>query len=449
MTRVICRKFIRNMALFLGIYALVLGLGTPPTRAQLRVDITKGVSEPMVVAITPFVGANDADSKLGQNLSEIIANDLVISGLFRPLPAKLYPPDAKILGTNPVLAPWKEAGALALMAGTIKQSDGKVMIEFRLWDSVARTMIEGQSVIGQKTDFRRIAHKVADFIYRGVTGEEGYFDTQIIYVTESGNPRTRIKQIAIMDQDGANNRILTDPRVLTITPRFAPNKRVIAYMSYYNYKPRVYVFDLVTGSQDLVGDFPGMTFAPRFSPDGKKVIMSLANNGRTDIYTLDLATRVKKQLTSSGAIDTSPCYSPDGKQIVFNSDRGGSQQLYVMNADGSNARRISFGDGNYATPVWSPRGDLIAFTKMYKDKFNIGVITPDGSRERILATDYLVEGPSWSPNGRVITFFRQTQANSRSGGATKLQTIDITGRNLREIPTLGDASDPAWSPLIP
>ena len=430
--------------------ALIQTIMTRQALAQLRVDITKGVTEPMVIAVPPLKGETDADAKMGQLLSEIIANDLVISGLFRPLPAKLYPSYNMIIGNKPDLPPWKEAGALALMAGTIKQNEGKITVEFRLWDNVSGTMIEGQIMEGKKADFRRIAHKVADFIYRAVTGEDGYFDTQIVYVTESGPARHRIKQIAIMDQDGANNRILTDPRVLTITPRFAPNKRVIAYMSYYNFKPRVYIFDLVTGSQDLVGNFPGMTFAPRFSPDGKKVIMSLANNGRTDIYTLDLATKVKTQLTSSAAaINTSPCYSPDGKQIVFNSDRGGSQQLYIMNQDGSNARRISFGDGNYATPVWSPRGDLIAFTKIYRERFYIGVITPDGSKERILASDFLVEGPSWSPNGRVLTFFRQSKTNAKGLGETKLQTIDITGRNLREIETIGDASDPAWSPLIP
>lgn len=442
-------KNFAQLVVMVGMVAWLLGGGVDSARGELRVDITKGVTEPMAIALTPLVGENDADARLGQNLTDIIAKDLRNSGLFRPLAANLFPANAKTLGTTPELTAWKAVGALAMMAGTVKQSEGKITVEFRFWDTVAGTMIEGQSLVGQKTDARRIAHKVADFIYRGVTGEEGYFDTQIIYVTESGNPRNRIKQIAIMDQDGANNRILTDPRVLTITPRFAPNKRVITYMSYYNYKPRVYIFDLVSGSQDVVGDFPGMTFAPRFSPDGKKVIMSLASNGRTDIYTLDLATRAKTQLTSSGAIDTSPCYSPDGKQIVFNSDRGGSQQLYVMNEDGSNVRRISFGDGHYATPVWSPRGDLIAFTKIYKDKFYIGVITPDGSRERLLASDFLVEGPSWAPNGRILTFFRQTRPVGKMSGATRLQTIDITGRNLRELPTNGEASDPAWSPLIP
>ena len=193
-----------------------------------------------------------------------------------------------------------------------------------------------------------------------------------------------------------------------------------------------------------------MTFAPRFSPDGNKVIMSLAHNGNSDIHLMDLRTRRVQRLTRHPAIDTAPSFSPDNRQITFESDRGGRQQIYVMNADGGNVRRISFGKGRYATPVWSPRGDLIAFTKLRKGRFFIGVMRPDGGGERLLTESFLVEGPSWAPNGRVLMFFRQTPADDRGrGGTSKLYTIDITGYNERELVTPTDASDPAWSPLIP
>jgi TolB protein len=220
-------------------------------------------------------------------------------------------------------------------------------------------------------------------------------------------------------------------------------------MSYIAGKPRVYLFDIDTGHQQMLGDFPNMTFSPRFSPDGNRVVMSLEKGGVSNIYTMDLRTRSVSQLTNDHAIDTSPSYSPDGSRIVFNSDRGGSQQLYVMDAGGGGAKRISFGSGKYGTPVWSPRGDLIAFTKIDGGSFGIGVMHPDGSGERILTQDFDVEGPTWAPNGRVLMYFRQSPTESGGGGGhARLFSIDLTGYNQREVATPGDASDPAWSPLL-
>ncbi|MEO1568697.1 MAG: Tol-Pal system protein TolB, partial [Pseudomonadota bacterium] len=209
-----------------------------------------------------------------------------------------------------------------------------------------------------------------------------------------------------------------------------------------------------TGRQEVLGNFEGMTFAPRFSPDGETVLLSLAERGNTDLYSLDLMTKASRRLTDHPATDVSPSMSPDGRQIVFTSDRGGSPQLYVMNTDGSplacpsggrdTACRITFGEGIYSTPVWSPRADLIAFTKQLRGKFYIGVIRTDGQGERLLTESYLDEGPTWSPNGRVIAFFRE----SRPGAGPQLYSIDLTGRNLRRLNTPTDASDPAWSPLL-
>jgi TolB protein len=175
--------------------------------------------------------------------------------------------------------------------------------------------------------------------------------------------------------------------------------------------------------------------------------MSLAVDGNTDIYVMDLPTRRIERLTSDPSIDTSPSFSPDGRFVTFNSDRGGKPQIYVMNADGSNVQRVSFGDGRYSTPVWSPRGDLIAFTKSDKGQFNIGVMRTDGSGERLIANGYLVEGPTWAPNGRVLMFFRETPVGNQT--VAKLFSIDLTGRNERQVETPLDGSDPAWSPLIP
>ena len=191
-----------------------------------------------------------------------------------------------------------------------------------------------------------------------------------------------------------------------------------------------------------------MTFAPRFGPQGDKLIMSWAQDGLTDIYEMDLRTQDIRQLTKSSAIDTAPSYSPDGRRVVFESDRAGRQQLYVMDSDGSGVQRISYGEGRYATPVWSPRGDIIAFTKMLRGTFYIGVMNVDGTGERLLADGFLVEGPTWAPNGRVLMYYKQQRFEADGGGGeTALYRVDITGFNERRIITPSDASDPAWSPL--
>jgi TolB protein len=326
------------------------------------------------------------------------------------------------------------------------EADGRLKVEFRLWDVFGESQMTGLAYFSTPENWRRVAHIIADAIYKRITGEEGYFDSRVVYIAESGPQDRRVKRLAIMDQDGENHRFLTDGNNLVLTPRFSPSTQEITYLSYFNNRPRVYLFNIETGQQEVLGDFPGMTFAPRFSPDGNAVIMSLAKSGNSDIYAMDLRTRSVSQLTDHPSIDTSPCYSPDGSQIVFNSDRGGSQQIYTMNANGSNVQRISFGKGRYATPVWSPRGDLIAFTRIDQGKFYIGVMRPDGSGERLLTEGWLVEGPTWAPNGRVLAFFRQTPGIN---GTVRLYSIDLTGHNERELITPLDGSDPAWSPLIP
>ncbi|HJP20104.1 MAG TPA: Tol-Pal system beta propeller repeat protein TolB, partial [Alphaproteobacteria bacterium] len=352
---------------------------------------------------------------------------------------------------QPRFGDWRIINAQALVTGTTKLgADGKLRAEFRLWDVFAEQQMTGLVYTTAKDNWRRIAHLIADAIYKRLTGEDGYFDTRIVYVSESGPKTKLVKRLSIMDQDGYNNRYLTDGSHLVLTPRFSPTAQEITYLSYFHKTPRVYIYNIDSGQQEVLGDFPGMTFAPRFSPDGNKVVMSLITGGdNSELYSMDLRTRNIVQLTNNPAIDTSPSYAPDGSRITFNSDRGGSQQIYVMDADGSKVHRVSFGDGRYATPVWSPRGDLIAFTKMRRGRFYIGVMRTDGSGERLLTESFLDEGPTWAPNGRVIMFFRQARTRADgSGGESLLWSVDLTGRNMRRVVTPLDASDPAWSPLF-
>jgi TolB protein len=423
-----------------------------PAVAELRIDITRGHVEPMPIAISPFDGDRPSDNQLGQQVTGVISGNLERSGLFRPLDPKAFIQTPAALRSQPPRFPdWRAINAQALVHGNVEQqSDGRLKIEFRLWDVFGEAQMEGRVYTTAQQNWRRVAHIISDAIYKRITGEDGYFDTQIVYISESGPLQRRIKRLAIMDQDGANHRFLTDGRVLVLTPRFSPTAREITYLSYINNRPRVYLYNIDTGQQEVLGDFPGMTFAPRFAPDGNRVLLSMAQNGNTEIYAMDLRTRKTERLTNSPAIDTSPSFAPDGKQIVFNSDRGGTQQLYVMAANGDNVRRISFGSGRYGTPVWSPRGDLIAFTKIAEGEFFIGVMRPDGSGERLLTKAFLVEAPTWAPNGRVLMYFKQSPSDSRGqGGGSRLYSIDLTGYNEREIATPADGSDPAWSALLP
>jgi len=438
--------------LVLAVLALVALAGLSPVRAELRIDINRGTVTPMPIAVSPFFGERAQDGQIGQDVTSVISANLERSGLFRPLDPKSFIQTPAALRNQPPRFPdWRALNAQALVHGNVElQSDGRLKIEFRLWDVFGEAQMEGRVYTTAPQNWRRVAHIISDAIYKRITGEDGYFDTQIVYISESGPLQRRIKRLAIMDQDSANHRFLTDGRSLVLTPRFSPTAREITYLSYINNRPRVYLYNVDTGQQEVLGDFPGMTFAPRFSPDGNRVIMSMAQNGNSDIYTMDLHTRRVQKLTDHPAIDTSPCYSPDGSQVVFNSDRGGSQQLYVMSASGDNVRRISFGNGRYATPVWSPRGDLIAFTKITEGDFFIGVMRPDGTGERLLTKAFLVEAPTWAPNGRVLMYFKQNPSDSRGqGGGSRLYSIDLTGYNEREIATPADGSDPAWSALLP
>jgi TolB protein len=371
------------------------------------------------------------------------------SGLFNPLKKDSFVQNPDIAHLKPRFEDWRLIKAQALVTGKVTVSDDKLRAEFRLWDVVAAKEMIALAFTTTPDNWRRVAHIISDKIYQRLTGEEGYFDTRIIYVSETGKKTQRYKKIAIMDQDGANVKYLTLGNELVLTPRFSPRNQLVTYLSYFRNLPRVYLLDIETGVQEVVGDFPGMTFAPRFSPDGNKIIMSFAQDGNSDIYTMDIKTRVVERITDHTSIDTSPSYSPDGKYICFNSDRSGLQQIYVMRSDGSNVKRITFGKGLYGTPVWSPRGDLIAFTKVHQGRFYIGVMRSDGSGERLLTENFYQEAPSWSPNGRVLIFYRETKTDSKGEGfSAKLWSIDLTGYNERIIETETDGSDPSWSSLL-
>jgi len=413
--------------------------------ADVRVNVNSGQVEPLPIAITSFYATPGSDEQMARDMPGVIASNLERTGLFAPVnPAAFIQDPASIAKDGPRFPEWRAINAQGLVTGTItRESDGRTRVEFRLWDVFSQQQLVGMAYTTTQQNWRRIAHIISDEIYKRITGENGYFDSRIVYVAESGPGQARVKRLAIMDQDGFNHHYLTDGSSLVLTPRFSPNQQMIAYMAYYNKKPRVYLYNIDTGHQELLGDFPNMTFSPRFSPDGNKVAMTFTENGNSEIYIMDLRSKNRTRLTNNPSIDTSPSFAPDGSKIVFESDRGGSQQLYTMDSSGGNVQRITFGKGRYANPVWSPRGDLIAFTRLFQGKFYIGVIRPDGSGERLITSAFHVEGPTWSPNGRVLSYFKE------QGNRAQVYTIDLTGYNERVMKTPGDGSDPAWSPINP
>jgi TolB protein len=441
---------VRVLTLLLALCVWVFA-GSPVVQAQesgpLRIEITEGVIEPLPFAVPDFVADSGAGAEFGAKIAQVIADDLTGTGLFRQIPKDAFISNITSFSSPVQFADWKAINAQALVSGAVQvDASGQLVVQFRIYDVFAgQELGQGLQLAGTQEGWRRIAHKVADQVYSRITGEGGYFDSRVVFVSESGPKDARQKRLAIMDYDGANVKYLTDSASIVLAPRFSPTGDRVLYTSYETGFPKIYVLDVANvGRRPLDTQDGTMSFAPRFAPDGQTIVYSLTTGGNTDLYRMNINGGAPERLTVTPSIETAPSFSPDGTQIVFESDRSGTPQLYIMSANGGEARRISNGQGRYGTPVWSPRGDLIAFTKQSKGRFHIGVMRVDGSEERLLTASFLDEGPTWSPNGRVIMFTRETQGAS---GRASLYSVDITGRNLRQVQTSTGASDPAWSPL--
>jgi TolB protein len=449
---------------FLMFVLLAMFGALAPAHAQLRV-VVEGVNfKPLRIAIPDFDASGPGAAQAAAQLSQVVRQDLQGSAVFEIVDKASFIERDLDISLTPRFPDWTVIDAQALVVGNVVvDGSNNMTVQFRLYDVYGgQQQFATQYTVPTPLNWRRLAHKVADDIYSQLTGDAGYFDSRIVFVSESGSPTERRRRLAIMDQDGANAEFLLSGVNSVITPRFSPSSQTIIYGAYVpdprNPRAtllRTYLYDIETGRQEVLGEGAGTTsYAARFSPDGRYVAMSREVNGNSDVYVVELARRTERRLTTSTSIDTSPSFSPDGRNIVFVSDRGRGPQLYIMREDGGTmacptggsdtACRITFGEGQYTTPVWSPRGDWIAFTYQGGGSFYIGVIHPDGTGERMLTQSYQDEGPTWSPNGRVIAFSRE----AGPGAGPKLWSIDVTGRNLHRLQTPGDASDPAWSPIL-
>ncbi len=441
----------RKVGFALGV--LLLSSVSGLAHAEVRLDTSTDRVEPVVIAIPDFYRAGGLEKTLAADVASVVRADLQHSGLFTPLitlnPDDVDEEDTPPLNTAPPLDEWRQRAAQVVVQGASETlPDGRLRLSMRVWEVASHSQMIGFAYVTPADNWRRIAHIMADEIYHKITGEGGYFDTRLVYVAETMFGTRKVKQLAIMDQDGANHRYLSDGALSVSSPRFSPRSQEISYVGQSSNalrdSPRVYVLNTDNGHQELLGEFSGLITAPRFSPDGNKVVLYMMQEGVNYLTELDLSTRRPHRLATRPSTDSAPCFAPDGQQVVFVSTRSGAENLYVMNTDGGRVHRVSFGEGRYASPVWSPRGDLIAFIKNKGGQAYVGVIKADGTGERLLAAGQEVDSPTWSPNGRVLLFHRA----DRKGGEPGLYSIDLTGFNERRVPTPTAASDPAWSPLL-
>ncbi len=409
------------------------------------IEITKGQIKPTPIAIPTFLG----DTEFSEKITEVITNDLAMCGRFQIIDKQAFIQDATSVHENVRFSDWRVINSQILLIGKVEQNGSKITVQFKIYDVLKGTLLRGIVLSTEEGKWRKLAHMVADVVYERVTGDAGFFDSQIVFIDEQGYGKSKKKCLSIMDIDGHNVVYLTDGRNLVLTPRFSPSTHHIAYLGYKKNSAGVYLMDIRTRETRLLGEFQGMTFAPRFSPDGSTVVMSLSKNGTTALYTYNITTKETRPLTQHGQIDTSPCYSPDGQYIVFTSDRNGNiEKLFIMRSDGSGVTQISQGPGKYSQPVWSPRGDIIAFSKQIGGRFYLGVMNIDGSSERLIDEGYLIEGAAWSPNGRYITYTRESTPGRDGRSRSQLCCMDLTGLVKIDLKTPHNASDPAWSPLL-
>ena len=352
------------------------------------------------------------------------------------------------ISSTPDFAKFKNSEIeLIIIADFQYDQSGNLDLKIRMWDLIDQKQIFGKSYNASEDNYRKVANLISDEIFKATTGEAvGHFNSQILYVSESGSIKKRIKKINLISFDGEDKKILTDGRDLVLTPSFSKKRDEILYLRYYDNKPQLFFLNLKNQRSYKVGGFRGTTFAASPHPNKSDIILiSAIEEGNTDVYELNVNENIARKLTKSLAIDTTASYSPNGKSIIFSSDREGGQKIFLMDIDGTSIKRISLGSGSYSKPIWSPDGKLIAFTKIKDNKFYIGIMSSDGTNEKLLTSSYIVEGAKWSPNGRYLIYSKKKGAFGKDS-IPRLYTIDIVTGFEYEIPTPeGEgATDPDW-----
>jgi len=380
---------------------------------------------------------NLADPIIQNNLSQTSINDNNSSSLL---------PD---INQIPDFDKYNKTGIDSLVMAQINHDTiGNLEIRIRMWDLLDRKQTFGKYYSTSLANYNKTANSISDEIFKSITGETiGHFNSQIVFITETGSYRKRIKKISLIDFDGGNFRNLTDGTEMALTPIFSKRRDEIFFLRYFQGKPQIFNLNTKTLRSQKIGGFRGTTLAPAVHPKfPEKILLTAIENGNSDIHELNIGQNFAKKLTKSPAIDTTASYSPDGNSIVFVSDREGSQQIYTMNLESLSQTRISHGEGSYSKPMWSPDGKLIAFSKQKGNSFFVGTMTPTGKGEKLLTSGYLVEGAKWSPSGRYLIYSKK-RAPYGLESIPRIYVIDIITGHEHEIPTPKEqgATDPDWN----
>ncbi len=403
-----------------------------------------------VVAIPPLSTPADKPTPDGSTASIAWqASKLIAQDLQSMAEVMVLPPSEKNYYSYPeVTAPsfynWRSVHAKLLLTGFVQaRPDGRATFGCYVYDVQKGRELAREGFVAAPSEWRRAAHKCAGLVYKEATGTRGIFDTRIAYVAETGTGQTKIKRIAVMDNDGTDHKYLTPGETIALTPRLSPKGGRVAYVGFTAGRPQIRLIDIDSGTQHPLLPGDSISFAPRFSPDGVRMLFSMTIGPNTDVYVVGIDGGVPQRLTTSPGIDTDASFSPDGSRIVFESDRSGSQQLYVMNADGTGQRRISFGAAAYASPDWSSDGNWISFTRREPGARRIGIMHPDGTGERLITNGPSDEGASWAPSSRELIFER-----GGVGASATINRVSLDGGEIRMIAIPQGGSDPDWSGVM-
>jgi TolB protein len=427
-------------------FLLLAGLATVavvPAQAQLKIEITSGVTDPVPIAIVSFARAVPADG--GLDVAGVIQHDLAGSGRFRVLSGQRLPSATPTRAEDVVAADWKAAGADYVVVGRVTSIDnGQLALDFDLINSLTGQRVVTQRFVGATNALRNAAHKASDVIYEKILGIRGAFATRIAYVAVEGDPPAQTYQLVVADADGENQRLILQSRFPLMSPAWSPDGQWIAYVSFENKHSAVYVQLVRTGERRQVSARAGINGAPAWSPDGKKLALTLGgSNGNPDIYVLDLGTQSLTRITDDPAVDTEPVWTPDGHSLYFTSDRAGGPQIYRIGVNpGDRPKRITF-NGNYnARPRLSPDGTQLAMVTLDNGNYRIAVQDVASGNVRVLSHGHLDESPSFAPNGAMLMYSEQ------DGGRGTLATVSVDGlTGLRLKADQGEVREPAWGPF--